>query len=65
VLFPEGAIKVQGTGQHILEECDGQKTFAEIVAALQRHYTNADPVKIREDVGAFLESLQQKRIVDY
>lgn len=65
VLFPEGAIKVEGTGKAILEQCSGEATFAEIVEALIRQFTNADPARIREDVGAFLEALQQKRIVDY
>jgi coenzyme PQQ biosynthesis protein PqqD len=65
VLFPEGAITVQGTGQHILEQCDGQRTFGEIVTELQKLYTLADQARIREDAGKFLESLQQKRIVDY
>jgi pyrroloquinoline quinone biosynthesis protein D len=65
VLFPEGMIRVQGTGQNILELCDGQRTIQEIVAALSATYSGGDPVKIREDVGGFLEALQQKRIVDY
>jgi pyrroloquinoline quinone biosynthesis protein D len=65
VLFPEGAIQVQGTGQHILEQCDGRRTFAEVVSELQKLYSLADPARVREDAGAFLESLQQKRIVDY
>jgi pyrroloquinoline quinone biosynthesis protein D len=64
VLFPEGMIRVQGTGQKILELCDGQRTVQEIVTALSGVYS-ADPVKIREDVGSFLDALQQKRIVDY
>ena len=64
VLFPEGMIRVQGTGQKILELCDGQRTVQEIVTALAATYS-ADPAKIREDVGSFLEALQQKRIVDY
>ena len=64
VLFPEGMIRVQGTGQKILELCDGQCTVGEIVSALSATYS-ADPVKIREDVGSFLEALRQKRIVDY
>jgi pyrroloquinoline quinone biosynthesis protein D len=64
VLFPEGMIRVQGTGQNILELCDGQRTVQEIVTALAATYS-ADPAKIREDVGSFLEALQQKRIVDY
>jgi coenzyme PQQ biosynthesis protein PqqD len=65
ILFPEGALKVQGTGKHILERCDGQNTFAEIVDELQKHYSMSDPAKIRNDVARFLESLQEKRIVDY
>jgi len=58
-------IRVQGTGQKILDLCDGQRTVEEIVTALSASYSGADPVKIREDVGNFLEALQQKRIVDY
>jgi len=65
VLFPEGMIRVQGTGQKILELCDGQRTIEEIVTALSATYTGANLAKIREDVGSFLEALQQKRIVDY
>jgi hypothetical protein len=47
------------------EACDGERTFLEIVEALQANFTASDPAKIREDVGNFLESLQQKRIIDY
>lgn len=65
MLFPEGMIRVQGTGQKILDLCDGQRTVAEIVSALSEAYSGADPSKIREDVGSFLEALRQKRIVDY
>jgi pyrroloquinoline quinone biosynthesis protein D len=65
VLFPEGMIRVQGTGENILELCDGQRTIQEIVATLSGRYGTADPVKITEDVSSFLEALQQKRIVDY
>ena len=65
VLFPEGMIRVQGTGQKILELCDGKRTVEDIVTALSATYTGADLRKIREDVGSFLEALQQKRIIDY
>jgi pyrroloquinoline quinone biosynthesis protein D len=65
VLFPEGMIRVQGTGQNILELCDGQRTVADVVAILSERYGKADPVKVTEDVSSFLEALQQKRIVDY
>jgi len=65
VLFPEGAIRVQGTGQRILELCDGERTFAELVAELQQEYSEADPAVIRADACSFLEQLHDKRIVDF
>ena len=65
VLFPEGAIRVQGTGQRILELCDGERTFAELVAELQQEYSEADPAVIRADACCFLEQLHDKRIVDF
>jgi pyrroloquinoline quinone biosynthesis protein D len=65
ILFPEGAIKLQGTGRQILERCDGQRTFAQIIAELQAEFSVADPAKIRADIGQFLEQLRHKRIVDY
>jgi pyrroloquinoline quinone biosynthesis protein D len=65
ILFPEGAIKLQGTGRQILERCDGQRTFGEIISGLQKEFGTTDPEKIRADIGVFLEQLQKKRIVDY
>ena len=65
ILFPEGAIKLQGTGRQVLERCDGQHTFADIITELQAQFGQTDPEKIRADIGLFLEQLQKKRIVDY
>jgi len=65
VVFPEGAIRVQGTGRAILELCDGQKTFREIIEELRLQYGNADSARMRDDAAKFLESLQRKRIIDY
>jgi pyrroloquinoline quinone biosynthesis protein D len=65
ILFPEGAIKLQGTGRQVLERCDGQRNFGEIIADLQKQFNDADPAKIRSDIGQFLEQLRHKRIVDY
>jgi pyrroloquinoline quinone biosynthesis protein D len=65
ILFPEGAIKLQGTGRQVLERCDGQRTFGEIIAQLEKEFEKTDPAKIRTDIGTFLEQLQNKRIVDY
>jgi len=65
ILFPEGAIKLQGTGRQVLERCDGQRTFGDIIAELQKEFGTTDPEKIHADISAFLEQLQKKRIVDY
>ena len=65
ILFPEGAIKLQGTGRQVLEHCDGKRTFGEIIAELQAQFGDADPAKIRTDISQFLEQLLLKRIVDY
>lgn len=65
ILFPEGAIKLQGTGLHILLRCDGERTFGEIVQELQAEFSVADPEKVRGDITLFLEQLRNKRIVDY
>jgi pyrroloquinoline quinone biosynthesis protein D len=64
VLFPEGAIMVQGTGREILERCDGQRTFAQIVDELNALYS-ADSRQIKQEAGKFLEQLRQKRIIDF
>lgn len=65
ILYPEGAIKLQSTGRAVLERCDGQRTFGEIIADLQKEFAKTDPEKIRADISIFLEQLQKKRIVDY
>ncbi len=65
ILFPEGAIRLEGPGQHVLERCDGQRTFREIVGELQSQYSGSDPAEIQRDAASFLERLQRKRIVDY
>ncbi len=65
ILFPEGAIKLQGTGRQVLERCDGTRTFGEIIVELENQFDKAAPGKIRADISAFLEQLQRKRIVDY
>ncbi len=65
LLFPEGAIRVQGTGRAILEHCDGQRTFADIVRELQALYVLTDAARIKNEAGDFLAQLREKRIVDF
>ena len=65
VVFPEGALRLQGTARAVLERCDGHRTFQQIVQELQAVYNVSDPSKIRQDAVVFLERLQQKRVVDF
>src|SRR5882762_8779811 len=65
VLFPEGAIRVEGTGRIILELCDGHFSLAEIVQKLEAQFMLAPKGKIRAEVRIFLEQLHAKRIIDY
>ncbi len=65
VLFPEGAIRVQGPGRRILELCNGELTFGELVVQLRQQYSVNDEALIRDDAARFLEQLHDKRIVDY
>ena len=65
ILYPEGAIKLQGTGRQVLECCDGTRTFGEIIQELQNEFGKTDAEKIRADIGAFLEQLRRRRIIDY
>jgi pyrroloquinoline quinone biosynthesis protein D len=65
LLYPEGALRLRDTGLQILERCDGQRSFAQIIEELQAQFNAADPAKIRADISQFLEQLRHKRIVDY
>jgi pyrroloquinoline quinone biosynthesis protein D len=65
LLFPEGVIRVQGTGRQILELCNGELTFEELVEHLRSQYSMSDDGRIREDATRFLEQLHAKRIVVY
>jgi coenzyme PQQ biosynthesis protein PqqD len=65
VLFPEGTIRVEGTGRIILELCEGHFTLGEIVQKLEEQFILAPKGKIRADVETFLAQLHDKRIIDY
>jgi pyrroloquinoline quinone biosynthesis protein D len=65
LLVPEGAIRVQGPGEKILQWCDGSRTFAEVLAQLEQEFSQGNPAQIRADAARFLEQLHDKRVVDY
>jgi pyrroloquinoline quinone biosynthesis protein D len=65
LMFPEGAMRLQGTGREILERCDGERSVQQIVEELQAKYKAGESGRIEQEVSSFLESLQRKRVVDY
>lgn len=62
LLYPEGLVGLNPTGAEILGLCDGVRSLAEIVAALEQRYgvTGLDG-----DVAAFLDGLAAKGLVVY
>ena len=65
VVFPEGALRLKDTARAVLERCDGNRTFEQILQDLEVAYSASDAAKIRQDAVTFLERLQQKRLVDF
>jgi pyrroloquinoline quinone biosynthesis protein D len=64
LLIPEGALRLVGTGQKIVERCDGEHTLDDIVRELKQEYPSADPARIESEVTGFLARLHEKRVVD-
>ena len=65
LLLPESILRLTGPGPRILELCDGARTLAEVIAALQSEFSDADPELIRREVLAFLASLLERRALDF
>lgn len=65
LLIPEGLIKLAGPGRKILELCDGQRTFTEVLAALQSLYPAASPEQIEGDTASYLERLRDRGAVEF
>ncbi len=65
LLIPEGALRLAGPGLKIVERCDGQRSVADIVRELQALYPAAPPAQIEEEVGAFLERLRAKSVLEF
>jgi pyrroloquinoline quinone biosynthesis protein D len=59
LLYPEGAVLLNGTGAAILELCDGKRTIAEIAAQLGATY-GAD---VADDVAAYLSQLADRELI--
>ncbi|MDL5156637.1 pyrroloquinoline quinone biosynthesis peptide chaperone PqqD [Actinomycetospora termitidis] len=57
LLLPETVVELNGTGTAILQLCDGQRTVADIVAALREQYADVP----EGQVVAYLAKLAERR----
>lgn len=65
LLAPEGVLQLKGTAMDILQLCDGQRTFADILQEMRSRYRLADPRQMEQEIASFLSRLQQRRVVDF
>src|SRR5437879_3031885 len=65
LLIPEGALRLKGQARTIVELCDGERTLAEIVVELQRHYPSAQPARIETEALALLARLRDRGVLEY
>ena len=64
LLYPEGIVVLNETGAAILQLCDGQRNFAEIVAELAQTY-EADTAALRDDVATYLQGLYRHSLIEF
>jgi pyrroloquinoline quinone biosynthesis protein D len=60
LLFPEGAVNLNGTAADVLELCDGKRTIDEIASELSSRYDGAD---VRADVEALVSSIAERGLI--
>jgi pyrroloquinoline quinone biosynthesis protein D len=65
LLIPEGALRLKGPARTIVELCDGERTLAEIVEELRRHYPSAHPARIETEAVALLARLRDRGVLEY
>ena len=63
LLYPEGVLLLNPTGAAIVELCDGQHTFAEMVTQLAERYS-APYDKLLPDVTEYLGRLRERGVVE-
>ena len=62
LLYPEGMVKLNGSAGAILNEVDGQRTVADIVASLEHQFPDAGP--LGKDVSEFLQDARHQHWIE-
>lgn len=65
LLIPEGLMKLAGPARKILELCDGQRTFAQVLTELQCVYPAAPRDQMERDTASYLERLRERGAVEF
>jgi pyrroloquinoline-quinone synthase len=63
LLFPEGMMILNATGEAIVRLCDGKRTARDIVASLATRY-KVSPEALESDVTQFLGRLRDRQLVE-
>jgi coenzyme PQQ biosynthesis protein PqqD len=65
LLMPERALRVNGPSLEIIARCDEKHTVREIVSALQKLYSKADPQKVESDILEYLARLRDDHAIEF
>lgn len=63
ILYPEGVLMLNPTGQAIVSLCDGEATFDEIVAKLAARY-KISAAEISPQVAEYLNRLRERNLLE-
>jgi coenzyme PQQ biosynthesis protein PqqD len=64
LVYPERGLLLNATAAAVCELLDGTRTAVEIVAQLLQRYSDADPVRLEDEVKSFLQQLSERALVD-
>lgn len=62
LLYPEGMVRLNESAGAVLNEVDGQRSVADIVATMEKQFPEAGP--LMTDVWDFLEDAEKKGWID-
>ena len=65
LLIPEGALRLKGPARAIVELCNGERAFREIVEILKQRYPPEDAERIEPEVVALLTRLHDRGVLEY
>ena len=65
LLMPERALRLSGPSLEIIQRCDGKHTVQQIVSALQKLYSKAEPEKVEKDILEYLARLGNEHAIEF